>query len=270
MTYKQNPPVGGDHNPTWLNCGIYGQPVRNENAVHDLEHGAVWITYRPDLPQTQIDKLVGLVRRPDLRDAVALPGPARARRHQRVGPQLRLTGPDDPGLEGLHQEVQAGPQTARARRAVHRRHRDAGRMSRTTGQLEARAGDVVELAADEARAAAAAPLTLRWWVALSSVVGVAAVSALIAVLVVRPSTPGDDSAEAGFARDMQQHHAQAVDMAMTVRDLTDDPATRTLAYDITTTQRQQIGQMYGWLVSWGDSQARTGPPWGGWGTPGWP
>ncbi|MET0860951.1 MAG: DUF3105 domain-containing protein [Microbacterium sp.] len=45
VDYAQTPPVGGDHNAVWLNCGIYDQPVPNENAVHALEHGAVWITY---------------------------------------------------------------------------------------------------------------------------------------------------------------------------------------------------------------------------------
>jgi hypothetical protein len=57
VTYPQHPPVGGPHDPTWQNCGFYASPVRNENAVHSLEHGAVWITYRPDLPQPQIDAL---------------------------------------------------------------------------------------------------------------------------------------------------------------------------------------------------------------------
>ncbi len=45
--YGMNPPAGGEHNPVWLNCGIYDQPQQNENAVHSLEHGAVWITYDP-------------------------------------------------------------------------------------------------------------------------------------------------------------------------------------------------------------------------------
>jgi hypothetical protein len=57
VDYEQNPPVGGAHNPVWQNCGYYDQPVRDENAVHSLEHGAVWITYSPDLPQDQVDHL---------------------------------------------------------------------------------------------------------------------------------------------------------------------------------------------------------------------
>jgi hypothetical protein len=47
VEYEQNPPAGGPHNQVWLNCGIYDQPVPNENAVHALEHGAVWVTYDP-------------------------------------------------------------------------------------------------------------------------------------------------------------------------------------------------------------------------------
>src|SRR4051794_4886664 len=46
----QVPPVGGAHAAVWLNCGIYDQPVPNENAVHSMEHGAAWFTYQPDLP----------------------------------------------------------------------------------------------------------------------------------------------------------------------------------------------------------------------------
>lgn len=57
VAYKENPPVGGQHNWYWQNCGIYDKPIHNEHAVHSLEHGAVWITYRPDLPKAEVDKL---------------------------------------------------------------------------------------------------------------------------------------------------------------------------------------------------------------------
>ncbi|MBU1588552.1 MAG: DUF305 domain-containing protein [Actinobacteria bacterium] len=73
------------------------------------------------------------------------------------------------------------------------------------------------------------------------------------------STPTDTSAEAGFARDMQVHHAQAVEMSLTVRDLTTDPEVRLLAYDIATSQSQQSGQMFGWLNLWGLSQTASQP-----------
>ncbi len=57
VEYPQTPPVGGDHNAQWQNCGVYSEPVANENAVHSLEHGAVWITYDPDLPADQVETL---------------------------------------------------------------------------------------------------------------------------------------------------------------------------------------------------------------------
>ena len=51
------PPMGGPHNPIWQNCGIYDQPVEPEYAVHSMEHGAVWITYHPELPANQVADL---------------------------------------------------------------------------------------------------------------------------------------------------------------------------------------------------------------------
>src|SRR5207248_375053 len=59
VSYAQNPPVGGNHAALWQNCGFYSSPVANENAVHSLEHGAVWITYRPGLGGRQVDVLRG-------------------------------------------------------------------------------------------------------------------------------------------------------------------------------------------------------------------
>jgi hypothetical protein len=65
LTYTTSPPVGGDHNPTWQNCSgdVYTQPIANEHAVHSLEHGAVWVTYKLGMPADQVkvlsDKVTG-------------------------------------------------------------------------------------------------------------------------------------------------------------------------------------------------------------------
>lgn len=73
------------------------------------------------------------------------------------------------------------------------------------------------------------------------------------------AAPADDSAAAGFARDMQEHHAQAVEMSMIVRDRTDDESVRRIAYDIALGQQYQIGAMGELLRVWGLSQTGSGP-----------
>ena len=69
------------------------------------------------------------------------------------------------------------------------------------------------------------------------------------------SSPGTSSPEAGFSRDMQLHHAQAIEMAMEIYRKTDDDELRALSYDIATSQAAQRGEMYDWLVQWGLPQA---------------
>jgi uncharacterized protein (DUF305 family) len=73
------------------------------------------------------------------------------------------------------------------------------------------------------------------------------------------TAPSSTSAEAGFARDMQTHHGQAVEMSFIVRDLTDDAEVRLLAYDIANSQSQQAGQMNGWLTVWNLPQTAPEP-----------
>lgn len=99
-----------------------------------------------------------------------------------------------------------------------------------------------------------------WWAVLLVVVAVAGVAFAIG----RFSTfgalgagtmPASDSPEAGFARDMQVHHGQAVEMAMDIYRTTENPDVRVLAYDIATTQSAQKGEFYDWLVKWNLPQA---------------
>jgi len=73
------------------------------------------------------------------------------------------------------------------------------------------------------------------------------------------TAPSNTSAEAGFARDMQTHHNQAVEMSFIIRDLTDDADVRLLAYDIANSQSQQAGQMNGWLTVWNLPQTAPEP-----------
>ena len=110
VAYSVTPPVGGDHNAIWMNCGVYDQPVPNERAVHNMEHGAVWITYSPTLPQAAVSQLRALFSRQtvlnpsgqgasrylDLTPYPGLPSPVVA---SSWGFQLRLTSPSDPRLQ---------------------------------------------------------------------------------------------------------------------------------------------------------------------------
>ena len=103
VTYDHTPPAGGAHNAVWLNCGIYSQPVPNENAVHSLEHGTVWITYRPDLPAADVSQLQQFVQGHYdgnelylvLSPYPGLPSPVVA---TAWGAQIRLSGPGDPRM----------------------------------------------------------------------------------------------------------------------------------------------------------------------------
>ena len=83
--------------------------------------------------------------------------------------------------------------------------------------------------------------------------------ALALWLYVSGQQPGDGSAEAGFARDMSVHHAQAVEMAEIVRDKTESEEVRVMAADMALTQQGQIGHMQGWLEIWGLSPTGTQP-----------
>jgi hypothetical protein len=118
VKYGILPPVGGPHDPVWMNAGVYTKPVPTTRAVHNLEHGAVWITYNPNLPASEVKQLTAFVTKqsliPEAASAVgiqddsnryvdlspwasnALPTPIVI---SSWGYQLRVTSPTDPRLQ---------------------------------------------------------------------------------------------------------------------------------------------------------------------------
>jgi len=114
VTYAVTPPVGGPHNGIWMNAGVYTKPVPSERAVHNLEHGAVWITYRPNLPADQVAQLVDFFNKQSMIDEPSDQG--RTNRFVDLSPwadnslpspivisswgyQLGVTSPSDPRLQ---------------------------------------------------------------------------------------------------------------------------------------------------------------------------
>lgn len=110
VEYQQNPPVGGDHHPTWLNCGTYEEPVPNHHAVHSLEHGAIWLTYEPGIAEEDLDALRDLASQ-----EFVLLSPNEGQEHPIMatawGRQLGVESGDDTRLEGFIREWRQGPQT---------------------------------------------------------------------------------------------------------------------------------------------------------------
>jgi uncharacterized protein DUF3105 len=110
VTYSVTPPVGGQHNAVWMNCGVYDKPVPDERAVHNMEHGAIWITYRPSLPQSEVDQLRAFAEKQtvlpsaegapsrymDLTPYPGLPSPIVI---SSWGFQLKVSSPADPRLQ---------------------------------------------------------------------------------------------------------------------------------------------------------------------------
>ena len=112
VDYELRPPAGGMHRPVWWNCGFYDEPIPDENAVHDLEHGAVWLAYSPDLEDADVEVLHDLARQndhvlaspyEDLEAGVAVVATAWAR-------QLTLDSVDDPRLDAFVEQYQGGSQ----------------------------------------------------------------------------------------------------------------------------------------------------------------
>ena len=113
VKYPTEPPVGGNHNPVWLNCNgnVYTEPVDNMNAVHSLEHGAVWVTYTSKAAKADVDALAAKVKKtpytfmsPDDKQADPIMLTA-------WGKQRTVTGAKDPNVDKFFEEFVQGKQT---------------------------------------------------------------------------------------------------------------------------------------------------------------
>lgn len=107
----QLPPIGGIHDPIWQNCGIYDEPVETKHVLHSLEHGAVWVTYSPELSDDDVSTLQDTVRNenfvvlspyPRLQSPVVLTA---------WGIQLEVDDVDDSRIAAFIERYQQGPQT---------------------------------------------------------------------------------------------------------------------------------------------------------------
>jgi hypothetical protein len=114
VAYDMAPPYGGAHAPTWADCAgtVYAEPVRNENMIHSLEHGAVWIAYDPERVDGRA--LDGLAAKVDGKPYLMLspyPGLDRPVSLQSWGHQLKLSRPDDQRIDQFIAALRDNPYT---------------------------------------------------------------------------------------------------------------------------------------------------------------
>ena len=113
VKYDSSPPVGGNHSQIWADCfgTVYPNAIANENAVHMLEHGAVWITYKPGLPADQIASLTKLVNGVDRMAMSPYPGLGTNISLQAWGYQLFVDNASDPRIQQFILALRFNPKT---------------------------------------------------------------------------------------------------------------------------------------------------------------
>ncbi|MFE6842386.1 DUF3105 domain-containing protein [Streptomyces sp. NPDC057686] len=113
VKYPMNPPVGGDHSPRWMNCNgdVYKNPVPEVNAVHSLEHGAVWVTYNEKAAKGDVDQLAGKVAKTPYTLMSPVKEQAGAIMLSAWGKQLTVDKADDPRVAQFFTKYVQGPQT---------------------------------------------------------------------------------------------------------------------------------------------------------------
>ncbi|MFW6691889.1 DUF3105 domain-containing protein [Streptomyces sp. MAR4 CNX-425] len=113
VDYKMTPPAGGDHDPTWQNCNgdVYTEPIRDENAVHALEHGTVWVTYADGAKDADVKKLTERVQNTPYTMISPYPDQPGTLTLTAWGKQLTVKKASDPRVEKFFEKYVQGPQT---------------------------------------------------------------------------------------------------------------------------------------------------------------
>ncbi|OKJ76568.1 DUF3105 domain-containing protein [Streptomyces sp. CB02460] len=113
VDYPMKPPVGGDHDPVWMNCDgeVYKKPIPDMNAVHALEHGSVWVTYTGDAPAADVAKLADRVAKTPYSLMSPYKDQAGAIMLTAWGKQVTVDGADDPRVARFFAHYVQGPQT---------------------------------------------------------------------------------------------------------------------------------------------------------------
>ncbi|MEU9448064.1 DUF3105 domain-containing protein [Streptomyces sp. NPDC048277] len=113
VSYPMHPPVGGNHNPVWLNCNgnVYTKAVKDENAVHALEHGAVWVTYTDKAAKSDVDKLAAKVKQTPYSLMSPYTNQTSPIELSAWGHQLSVTSADDPKVAKFFETYVQGKQT---------------------------------------------------------------------------------------------------------------------------------------------------------------
>ena len=117
VSYTETPPAGGPHDPVWEDCGVFTQQLRNENVVHSLEHGTVWITYRPGASAADVQTLQTALGSVKDKKTILSPYPGQPAPVVVTvwNAQLDLRGPDDPRLPvflGFYGDGHTAPEAA--------------------------------------------------------------------------------------------------------------------------------------------------------------
>ncbi|MFF4114146.1 DUF3105 domain-containing protein [Streptomyces sp. NPDC001714] len=113
VKYPMHPPVGGNHNPVWLNCNgnVYTKAVKDENAVHALEHGAVWVTYTDKAKKSDVDTLAAKVKQTPYSLMSPYADQTSPIELSAWGHQLSVTSADDPKVAKFFETYVQGKQT---------------------------------------------------------------------------------------------------------------------------------------------------------------